>query len=324
MAQSMAAKSSKESNIGQSRRSPVQPALSGLSASEAEMMALQQSVGNRAVSQLLAAGSDAVSAKDGIPPIVQSVLDSGSGRSLEPEVRAEMESRFQQDFSQVQIHTDSKAAESARAVNANAYTVKQDIAFDAGEYTPDSSTGKQLLAHELAHVIQQSRGGASVHSASAHSPLEQSADQAASAIAQGGESVQVAGASAPGLARQAKKKSAWETFTHYVETAREAKDTAKATFFDDKNKDKGYVERAFLGVDAGRNVVEEKLSPEEKKPLEPALKAANLVLGPPPASSKPASGSDSPVAVQKPPPKRRLQQLMIQRLLRPIKINHSC
>jgi hypothetical protein len=59
------------------------------------------------------------------------------------------------DFSQVRIHTDVKAAESAQAINARAYTVGRDIVFGAGQYSPHSTQGRRLLAHELAHVVQQ-------------------------------------------------------------------------------------------------------------------------------------------------------------------------
>ena len=67
-----------------------------------------------------------------------------------------MELRFGHDFSRVRVHTDAKAAESARAVNALAYTVGHDMAFGAGQYVPETSEGRQLVAHELAHVVQQS------------------------------------------------------------------------------------------------------------------------------------------------------------------------
>src|SRR5262249_43583700 len=64
------------------------------------------------------------------------------------------------DFSRVRVHTDGKAAESARAVNALAYTVGADIVFAGGQYAPSTASGQRLLAHELAHVVQQSAGGA--------------------------------------------------------------------------------------------------------------------------------------------------------------------
>jgi outer membrane protein OmpA-like peptidoglycan-associated protein len=64
------------------------------------------------------------------------------------------------DFSDVRLHTDSRAAESARAVNARAYTLGRNVVFGKDEYQPNSSQGRRLLAHELAHVLQQSDGGA--------------------------------------------------------------------------------------------------------------------------------------------------------------------
>jgi hypothetical protein len=70
-------------------------------------------------------------------------------------VRAFYEPRFGQDFSGVRVHTDAKAAEAARAANARAFTVGQDVLFGKGEYAPDTMAGKQFLAHELVHTLQQ-------------------------------------------------------------------------------------------------------------------------------------------------------------------------
>jgi hypothetical protein len=89
-----------------------------------------------------------------IPPIVHDVLTS-SGQPLDAGTRAFMEPRFGHDFSQVRVHTDARAAESARAVNALAYTVGRDMVFGAGQYEPRANEGKRLLAHELTHVVQQ-------------------------------------------------------------------------------------------------------------------------------------------------------------------------
>jgi hypothetical protein len=88
------------------------------------------------------------------PPIVYDVLHE-SGRPLEAPVRAEMEGRLGHDFSHVRIHTDERAAASARAVNAIAYTVGRDVAFDSGRYAPATEAGLGLLRHELAHTLQQ-------------------------------------------------------------------------------------------------------------------------------------------------------------------------
>ena len=88
------------------------------------------------------------------PPIVHEVLDS-TGELLEREVRSQMESSFGHDFSHVRVHNDARAAESASSVNALAYTVGNHIVFASGHYQPQAQTGRRLIAHELAHTIQQ-------------------------------------------------------------------------------------------------------------------------------------------------------------------------
>ncbi len=77
------------------------------------------------------------------------------GQPLDAATRAFMEPRFGHDFSSVRVHADTKAAESAQAVNALAYTMGRDVVFGAGQYAPAIASGRQLLAHELAHVVQQ-------------------------------------------------------------------------------------------------------------------------------------------------------------------------
>jgi hypothetical protein len=94
------------------------------------------------------------SAKSEAPPIVHEVLSSPS-QPLDIKTQTFMESSFGQDFSSVHVHTDGKAAESAQAVNAQAYTVGHDVVFGAGRYAPNDSFGKRLIAHELTHVVQQ-------------------------------------------------------------------------------------------------------------------------------------------------------------------------
>jgi hypothetical protein len=84
---------------------------------------------------------------------------SDTGRSLDPTTRTFMETRFGQDFSHVRVHTGSRAAESARALNANAYTVGRHLVFDEGAYRPQTEDGRHLIAHELAHVRQQAASG---------------------------------------------------------------------------------------------------------------------------------------------------------------------
>jgi Domain of unknown function (DUF4157) len=82
-------------------------------------------------------------------------LVSGPGRPLESGPRSEMESRFNHDFSRVRVHTDPGAASAARRIGAQAFTIGSDIAFATGRYDAASIDGRRLLAHELAHVVQQ-------------------------------------------------------------------------------------------------------------------------------------------------------------------------
>lgn len=81
-----------------------------------------------------------------------------SGRPLPESTRTFFEPRFGQDFSQVRVHTDTHAAGLARNINAKAFTVGQDVVFGAGQYSPNNTVGKKLLAHELTHVVQQTGG----------------------------------------------------------------------------------------------------------------------------------------------------------------------
>jgi hypothetical protein len=76
--------------------------------------------------------------------------------SLSENDRAFFEPRFGYDFGQARMYTDTQAAESARAVNARAFTVGRDVLFGIGQYTPGTSEGRRLMAHELTHVVQQS------------------------------------------------------------------------------------------------------------------------------------------------------------------------
>jgi hypothetical protein len=88
------------------------------------------------------------------PPVVHGVLRS-PGQPLDGATRAFMEPRFGYDFSSVRVHTDANAAESARSVHALAYTVGRHVAFRKDSYRPGTPEGRHLLAHELAHVVQQ-------------------------------------------------------------------------------------------------------------------------------------------------------------------------
>jgi hypothetical protein len=98
--------------------------------------------------------SQAVDKSASVTHSVREVLNS-AGQPLDRETRAFFEPRFGQDFSQVRTHTDGKAAESARAVNALAYTMGKDIVFGSERYAPGTEVGNRLIAHELTHTLQQ-------------------------------------------------------------------------------------------------------------------------------------------------------------------------
>lgn len=83
---------------------------------------------------------------------------NGGSQPLEPALRAHFEPRLGADFSRVRIHRDNAAASSAAAVGARAFTLGSDIVFGAGQYRPETPGGRRLIAHELAHVMQQSQG----------------------------------------------------------------------------------------------------------------------------------------------------------------------
>jgi outer membrane protein OmpA-like peptidoglycan-associated protein len=118
------------------------------------------------------------------PAVVHNVLSS-PGRALDTSTRGFFEGRFGHDFSRVRVHADTQAAESARAVEASAYTVGSHIVFDQGKYDPVSREGKELMAHELTHTIQQdqaARAGGPIAIGSPQDASEREADGAASSI----------------------------------------------------------------------------------------------------------------------------------------------
>jgi hypothetical protein len=159
----------------------------------------------------------------GVPPEVHDVVRA-EGRPLDPETRAYFEPRFGRDFGQVRIHDDTRAANSARLINALAYTVGPKIVFGAGQYSPGSPASRKLLAHELAHTVQQgsgaipasappvtrTRGGGyriatGVHDGAEPAHLESQADQAASQVTREGSADSLGG---PALSSNAMSRSA--------------------------------------------------------------------------------------------------------------------
>ena len=114
----------------------------------AAVMHLQKTAGNATVSAAL---------EEQEPSLVKDVVGSG-GAPLDNDTRGFMESRLGADFGDVRVHTDATASESARSVQAHAYTVGNDVVFQSGKYSPENDSGKRMLAHELTHVVQQRSG----------------------------------------------------------------------------------------------------------------------------------------------------------------------
>jgi hypothetical protein len=123
-------------------------------------------------------------AQSGNPAAIQEQINGeGSSRPLEGGVQSRMERAFGHNFSHVRVHTDPRAAQLSSDLNARAFTIGNDVAFGAGEYRPGTLVGDALIAHELAHVVQQ--GGATTSAAptargaTEYSNLEEDADTSA-------------------------------------------------------------------------------------------------------------------------------------------------
>jgi uncharacterized protein DUF4157 len=123
------------------------------------MLELQRMAGNASVSRLVArdAATDTEDARGGRSPVLD-VIGRGGGEPLAPELRSEMEGRLGADFGGVRVHHDSAASESAKAVDAHAYTVGNEVVFRSDRWDPAGSEGRRTLAHELSHVVQQANG----------------------------------------------------------------------------------------------------------------------------------------------------------------------
>lgn len=122
---------------------------------------------------------------DGAAPVKRAKeATRGTGRPLPGRTRSFFERRMGTDLSDVRVHTGSEADEAARSIDARAYTLGRDVVMRSGEYRPKTRTGRRLLAHELAHVVQQGEAGgppARVH-------RQEDADEAGKADSSGGKS----------------------------------------------------------------------------------------------------------------------------------------
>jgi uncharacterized protein DUF4157 len=166
---------------------------------EAALSTFQQQIGNRAVQRLLAQRSG-----DGPSDVDDETADRinrerGGGQSLDSNIQAKMSDATGNDFSDVKVHTGPEAHALNQSLSAEAFTTGHDIFFREGAYDPGSSSGQELLAHELTHVVQQSSGrvGGGSGRMTVNAPgdtYEQEADSVAKAVA--------STASAPSLQRQ--------------------------------------------------------------------------------------------------------------------------
>jgi Domain of unknown function (DUF4157) len=182
-------------------RAPEQERVPGPGRRPTGILALQRSAGNQAIGEALR-GGEVGRPGPGLPPAIRVLLGRGGGRPMDPAIQARLEARFAHDFSRVRIHSGPEAAASAWAAGARAYTVGNDVVFGEGRYVPETAEGRRLLVHEVAHVVQQGRGGAAP-ALDPGGPLEQAAGQAAEAAGHEDGPLTVGGASGPGLAREA-------------------------------------------------------------------------------------------------------------------------
>ena len=122
----------------------------------ASLLHLQRQYGNRYVEKVLARAKEDSAANDVSPSIERQIqTQRGGGHDLDTGVRRQMESSMGANFSGVRIHTDKQADSLNHALSARAFTTGHDIFFREGAYQPGSSIGRELIAHELTHVVQQ-------------------------------------------------------------------------------------------------------------------------------------------------------------------------
>jgi hypothetical protein len=165
---------------------------------ESDAARLASTVGNRALGGLLQdVGHDAEQRADGVRRVLAT-----PGKPLEPRLERELGARFGTHFRGARIHADAAAAEAARNVEATAFTVGQHVVFGAGRYAPETGEGRALLAHELAHTVQQRGATASAGAVPRDSPLEATATGAAQSVAAGSAAPSALGSSPIAVARE--------------------------------------------------------------------------------------------------------------------------
>lgn len=171
--------------------------------SNVTFVALQTYLGNTAIQRLLAQRSGGDSAFDLDDATTDRINRArSSGKALDGAVQTQMSESMGTDFSGVRVHTGSDAHELNEQLNAKAFTTGQDIFFRSGEYSPGSSGGQELIAHELTHVVQQGSGavgdgGGAMRVNAPGDQFEQEADSVAKTVTSGGATPAVQRADLP-------------------------------------------------------------------------------------------------------------------------------
>ncbi len=146
--------------VASAQKEPVPVGALQRSSQAQAILQLQRTHGNRYVQRMVALARKGEGEFDPGPEVESAVQSTrGNGQALDHGVRTQMETAFSADFSGVRVHTNTQADTLNRAVNARAFTTGKDIFFRDGEYSPGSSSGQKLLAHELTHVVQQTGPG---------------------------------------------------------------------------------------------------------------------------------------------------------------------
>lgn len=157
--------------------------LAGPPAEAGAMLDLQHKIGNRAVQRMLAQRDDGSLQLD--EATAGRINDArGGGQGLDAGVQEQMGAALGHDLSGVQVHTDTGADMLSRELNAEAFTTGQDVFFRQGAYDPGSGSGRELIAHELTHVVQQGTGAVSSAQGMTVNPPDDAYEQEADSIAQ--------------------------------------------------------------------------------------------------------------------------------------------
>jgi hypothetical protein len=150
---------------------------------EPALLQLQRTYGNRYVQRVVEAGAQGGDVSTSLERRIDDARPAGS--PLEPGLRGSMESAFGADFAAVRVHSGPEAHDLNEAVSARAFTTGSDVFFANGQYSPGSQSGRELIAHELTHVVQQGGGlQAKLWVSPAGDAQEREADDVARAVVQ--------------------------------------------------------------------------------------------------------------------------------------------